>query len=76
MPFYGSRFLGDPHRELFLWHYVENKFLTTLSNMFTSLSLTDMETFYEIFRSSLLNTIEIKSERFGFEPKITASLQN
>jgi glycosyltransferase involved in cell wall biosynthesis len=69
---YGSRFLGGPHRVLFFWHYVGNKFLTILSNMFTNLNLTDMETGYKVFRSELLSNIQIKSQRFGFEPEITA----
>jgi len=71
---YGSRFLGGPHRVLFFWHYVGNKLLTTLSNMFTNVNLTDMETCYKAFRSSLLKNIDIKSKRFGFEPEITAKL--
>jgi glycosyltransferase involved in cell wall biosynthesis len=71
---YGSRFLGGPHRVLFFWHYVGNKILTTLSNLFTNLNLTDMETCYKAFRSSLLRKIVIKSKRFGFEPEITAKL--
>lgn len=71
---YGSRFLGGPHRVLFFWHYVGNKLLTTLSNMFTNVNLTDMETCFKAFRSSLLGRIEIKSKRFGFEPEITAKL--
>jgi len=69
---YGSRFLGGPHRVLFFWHYVGNKFLTLISNMFTNLNLTDMETCYKAFRASLLEKISIKSNRFGFEPEITA----
>jgi glycosyltransferase involved in cell wall biosynthesis len=69
---YGSRFLGGPHRVLFFWHYVGNKFLTILSNMFTNLNLTDMETGYKVFRAGLLSNIQIKSQRFGFEPEITA----
>jgi glycosyltransferase involved in cell wall biosynthesis len=71
---YGSRFLACPHRVLLFWHYVGNKFLTTLSNLFTNLNLTDMETCYKAFRSSLLKNIDIKSKRFGFEPEITAKL--
>ena len=69
---YGSRFLGGPHRVLFFWHYVGNKILTLLSNMFTNLNLTDMETGYKAFRASLVEKITIKSNRFGFEPEITA----
>ncbi|MCX5887580.1 MAG: glycosyltransferase family 2 protein [Proteobacteria bacterium] len=71
---YGSRFLGGPHRVLFFWHSVGNKFLTTLSNLFTNLNLTDMETCYKVFKGSLLKKMEIKSKRFGFEPEITAKL--
>lgn len=69
---YGSRFLGGPHRVLFFWHYVGNKFLSILSNMLTNLNITDMETGYKAFRSSILNEVAIKSNRFGFEPEITA----
>ena len=69
---YGSRFLGGPHRVLFFWHYVGNKFLSILSNMLTNLNLTDMETGYKAFRSSILSKVVIKSDRFGFEPEITA----
>ena len=71
---FGSRFLGGPHRVLFFWHYLGNKFLTVLSNMFTNLNLSDMETGYKAFRSELLDKIDIKSSRFGFEPEITAKL--
>lgn len=71
---FGSRFLGGPHRVLFFWHYVGNKMLTLLSNMFTNLNLTDMETGYKAFRSELLPHLDIKSKRFGFEPEITAKL--
>lgn len=69
---YGSRFTGGPQRVLFFWHYVGNKFLTLLSNMLTNLNLSDMETCYKVFRSSLLEKIKITSNRFGFEPEITA----
>jgi len=69
---FGSRFLGGPHRVLFFWHYVGNKVLTVLSNMLTNLNLSDMETGYKAFRASLLREIRIKSNRFGFEPEITA----
>ena len=69
---YGSRFLGGPHRVLFFWHYVGNKFLTLVSNMSTNLNLTDMETCYKAFRASLLQDFVIKSNRFGIEPEITA----
>jgi glycosyltransferase involved in cell wall biosynthesis len=71
---YGSRFLGGPHRVLFFWHYVGNKVLTLLSNMFTNLNLSDMETGYKAFRSDLLKHLDIRSQRFGFEPEITAKL--
>jgi glycosyltransferase involved in cell wall biosynthesis len=69
---YGSRFTGGPQRVLFFWHYVGNKFLTLLSNMLTNLNLSDMETCYKVFRANLLESITIKSNRFGFEPEITA----
>jgi glycosyltransferase involved in cell wall biosynthesis len=69
---YGSRFTGGPQRVLFFWHYVGNKFLTLLSNMLTNLNLSDMETCYKIFRAELLEKITITSNRFGFEPEITA----
>jgi glycosyltransferase involved in cell wall biosynthesis len=68
---YGSRFLGGPHRVLFFWHSVGNKFLTTLSNMFTNLNLTDMETGYKVFSKKVIDSITIKCNRFGFEPEIT-----
>lgn len=72
---YGSRFMGgQPHRVLFFWHYVGNKFLTLLSNMFTDLNLTDMETGYKAFRREIINAIRIEENRFGFEPEITAKL--
>ena len=71
---YGSRFIGDTHRVLFFWHYVGNRLLTMLSNMFTNLNLTDMETCYKVFRRDVLGKITIKSNRFGFEPEITAKL--
>ncbi|NQV53244.1 MAG: glycosyltransferase family 2 protein [Flavobacteriales bacterium] len=70
---YGSRFIGgNPHRILFFWHSIGNKFLTFLSNMFTDLNLTDMETCYKMFRSSLLNEFTLEENRFGIEPEITA----
>ena len=69
---YGSRFTGGPQRVLFFWHYVGNKFLTLLSNMLTNLNLSDMETCYKIFRAELLQKFKIRSNRFGFEPEITA----
>jgi len=68
---YGSRFLGGPHRVLFYWHSVGNKFLTFLCNMVSNLNLTDMETCYKVFRSEVLKKIDIKSRRFGFEPEVT-----
>jgi len=71
---YGSRFLGGPHRVLFFWHYVGNKILTLFSNMLTNLNLTDMETGYKAFRSQVLKNMRIKSNRFGFEPEITAKV--
>jgi glycosyltransferase involved in cell wall biosynthesis len=71
---YGSRFLSGPHRVLFFWHYVGNKFLTLLSNMITNLNLTDMETCYKIFRKEVLEGINVKSNRFGFEPEFTVKI--
>jgi glycosyltransferase involved in cell wall biosynthesis len=71
---YGSRFIGDSHRVLYYWHSVANKALTTLSNMFTNLNLTDMETCYKVFRREVLNDVHVKSNRFGFEPEITAKI--
>ncbi len=71
---YGSRFLGGPHRVLFFWHYVVNRFLTFLSNMLTNLNLTDMEVGYKLFRKEVLDKVTIKSERFNFEPEITAKV--
>lgn len=71
---YGSRFLGGPHRVLFFWHAVGNKLLTLLSNMLTNLNLTDVETGYKVFRKSVLDSITIRSDRFGFEPEITAKV--
>jgi glycosyltransferase involved in cell wall biosynthesis len=72
---YGSRFLGgDAHRVLYFWHYIANKFLTLLSNMFSNLNLTDMETCYKVFRREVLQDINLKSNRFGFEPEITAKI--
>jgi glycosyltransferase involved in cell wall biosynthesis len=71
---YGSRFIGESHRVLYYWHYVANKVLTTLSNMFTNLNLTDMETCYKVFRREVLAGIRLKSNRFGFEPEITAKV--
>jgi len=71
---YGSRFLGGPHRVDFFWHYVGNKILTTLSNILTNLILTDMETCYKVFKAEIIKDIKIRSNRFGFEPEITAKL--
>jgi glycosyltransferase involved in cell wall biosynthesis len=72
---YGSRFMGhQPHRILFFWHSLGNKFLTSLSNMMTNLNLTDMETCYKLIRSSIAKDINIKENRFGIEPEITAKL--
>jgi glycosyltransferase involved in cell wall biosynthesis len=71
---YGSRFLGGPHRALLFWHYLANKLLTLLSNIFNNLNLTDMETCYKVIRTDVIRTISLKSDRFGFEPEITAKL--
>jgi glycosyltransferase involved in cell wall biosynthesis len=71
---FGSRFLGGPHRVLFFWHYLANKLLTWLSNMFTNLNLSDMETGYKVFRRPVLERIRIRSDRFNFEPEITAKV--
>jgi glycosyltransferase involved in cell wall biosynthesis len=71
---YGSRFIGESHRVLYFWHSVANKVLTMLSNMFTNLNLTDMETCYKVFRREVLQGIKLKSNRFGFEPEITAKI--
>jgi hypothetical protein len=71
---YGSRFLGGPHRVLFYWHSVGNKFLTTLSNMFTNLNLTDMETGYKVFSKKVIDAVTLKCDRFGFEPEITSKI--
>ncbi len=72
---YGSRFLGgNPHRILFFWHSIGNKFLTFLSNMFTNLNLTDMETCYKMIRSDIAKGLKLKEKRFGFEPELTAKL--
>jgi glycosyltransferase involved in cell wall biosynthesis len=71
----GSRFMGDrPHRVLFFWHMVGNKFLTLLSNMFTNLNLTDMQTGYKAFKAPLIKSIQIEEDRFGVEPEIVAKL--
>jgi len=71
---YGSRFLGGPHRVLFFWHYVGNKFLTLLSNMFTNLNLSDMETCYKAFRREVIQSLSLEEKRFGFEPEVTAKI--
>ena len=72
---YGSRFMGGrPHRILFFWHSIGNKFLTFLSNMFTNLNLTDMETCYKMFRTSMIQQLSLKENRFGFEPEVTAKI--
>lgn len=72
---YGSRFMGGrPHRILFFWHSIGNKFLTNLSNMFTNLNLTDMETCYKLFRADILKSIYLQEQRFGFEPEVTAKV--
>ena len=72
---FGSRFMGGrPHRVLFFWHMAGNRFLTLLSNMFTNLNLTDMETGYKAFKASLIKSIQIEEDRFGIEPEIVAKL--
>jgi glycosyltransferase involved in cell wall biosynthesis len=72
---YGSRFMGGkPHRILFFWHSIGNKFLTFLSNMLTNLNLTDMETCYKLFRTDLIQSFKFKEKRFGFEPEVTARI--
>ena len=72
---YGSRFVGGgPHRVVYFWHYVGNRFLTLISNMFTNINLTDMETCYKVFRREIIQSIDIEEKRFGFEPEITAKL--
>ena len=72
---YGSRFMGGkPHRILFFWHSIGNKFLTFLSNMLTNLNLTDMETCYKLFRTDLIKSLNFKEKRFGFEPEVTARI--
>jgi glycosyltransferase involved in cell wall biosynthesis len=72
---YGSRFIGgNPHRILFFWHSVGNKFLTIVSNFFTNLNLTDMETCYKLFKTEIIQKINLKEKRFGFEPEITAKI--
>ena len=72
---YGSRFMGgNPHRILFFWHTIGNRFLTFLSNMFSNLNLTDMETGYKLFRSEVLKGLLLKEKKFGFEPEVTAKI--
>jgi glycosyltransferase involved in cell wall biosynthesis len=72
---YGSRFMGgNPHRILFFWHTIGNKFLTFLSNMFTNLNLTDMETCYKMFKTDIIQRIDLRENRFGFEPEVTAKI--
>lgn len=72
---YGSRFTGGgPHRVLYFWHYMGNRFLTLCSNMFTNLNLTDMETCYKMFRREIIQRVDIKENRFGFEPEVTAKI--
>ena len=72
---YGSRFLGGgAHRVVYYWHYIGNRFLTTLSNMMTNINLTDMEVCYKVFKKEVLDGVEIKENRFGFEPEITAKV--
>ena len=72
---YGSRFMGGkPHRILFFWHSIGNQFLTFLSNMFTNLTLTDMETCYKLFRTDIIQSLDLKEKRFGIEPEVTAKM--
>ncbi len=72
---FGSRFMGGrPHRVVYFWHYIGNRFLTLLSNMFTNINLSDMETCYKMFRREIIQSIEIQEDRFGFEPEITAKI--
>ena len=72
---FGSRFLGGrPHRVLYFWHMVGNRFLTLLSNMFTNLNLTDLETCYKAFRADVIKNLDLREDRFGFEPEVTAKL--
>lgn len=72
---YGSRFMGgNPHRILFFWHTIGNKFLTFLSNMFTNLNLTDMETCYKMFNTKMIQGLKLEEKRFGFEPEVTAKI--
>lgn len=72
---YGSRFMGgNPHRILFFWHSIGNKLLTFMSNMFSNLNLTDMETCYKLFRADIIKAIKLREKRFGFEPEVTAKI--
>jgi glycosyltransferase involved in cell wall biosynthesis len=72
---YGSRFMGgNAHRILFFWHTIGNKFLTFLSNMFSNMNLTDMETCYKLFNTQMLQSLKLKENRFGFEPEVTAKI--
>lgn len=72
---YGSRFIGtDAHRVVYYWHYLGNRFLTTLSNMFTNLNLTDMETCYKVFKRSVIQQVSLEQARFGFDPEVTAKV--
>lgn len=72
---YGSRFIGgSPHRILFFWHTIGNKFLTFFSNMFSNLNLTDMETCYKMFRADIIKSLDLKEKRFGFEPEVTQKI--
>jgi len=72
---YGSRFIGgNPHRILFFWHSIGNRFLTYISNMFSNLNLTDMETCYKLFRAEIIKSIKLRENRFGFEPEVTAKI--
>ncbi len=71
---FGSRFIGEKHRVLNYWHSLANKFLTCLSNMFTNLNLTDMEVCYKVFRREVIQGITLRSDRFGFEPEVTAKV--
>ncbi len=72
---YGSRFAGgNPHRVLFFWHTIGNKFLTFLSNLFTNLNLTDMETCYKLFKADMIQSLKLREQRFGFEPEVTAKI--
>ena len=72
---YGSRFMGgEPHRVLFFWHTIGNRFLTFLSNLFSNLNLTDMETCYKLFRTETIQKIQLKEKRFGFEPEVTQKI--